>query len=144
MAVLGIIAATLLGFFIGVIRLSPNWLVSRGALVYIEIFNVPLLLQIMFWNFAIFLPTLPRRRIQLQWDILSQRPWLSYTVTGDRKCDRLHDLGRAIAALIIGLVIFARRAKVLFEETGSAYPWHGSVWRFNYRWLFSIWFLGRR
>ncbi|MGB1967120.1 MAG: ABC transporter permease subunit, partial [Litorivicinaceae bacterium] len=59
-AVLGIIAATLLGFFVGVIRLSPNWLVSRGALVYIEIFrNVPLLLQIMFWNFAIFLPTLP-------------------------------------------------------------------------------------
>jgi len=59
-SVLGIFAATILGFLIGIIRLSPNWLLSRGALVYIEIFrNVPLLLQIMFWNFAIFLSSLP-------------------------------------------------------------------------------------
>ena len=39
-AVLGIIAATLLGFFIGVIRLSPNWLVSRGALVYLSLIHI--------------------------------------------------------------------------------------------------------
>jgi len=62
-AVLGIIAATLLGFLIGVVRLSPNWLASKVALVYIEIFrNAPLLLQIMFWNFAIFLASLPAPR----------------------------------------------------------------------------------
>ena len=48
--------------------LSPNWLVSRGALAYIEIFrNVPLLLQIMFWNFAIFLPSLPAPKIRSKW-----------------------------------------------------------------------------
>jgi len=67
-AVLGIVAATLLGFFIGVVRLSPNWLISRGALAYIEIFrNVPLLLQIMFWNFAIFYRHFQRRKIPLKW-----------------------------------------------------------------------------
>ena len=59
-AVLGIVASTIVGFFIGIIRLSPNWLASKCALIYIEIFrNVPLLLQIMFWNFAVFLATLP-------------------------------------------------------------------------------------
>jgi general L-amino acid transport system permease protein len=62
-SVLGIFAATVLGFFIGVLRLSPNWLMARIASAYIETFrNVPLLLQIMFWNFAILLPLLPNPR----------------------------------------------------------------------------------
>ena len=123
-AVLGIIAATLLGFFIGVIRLSPNWLVSRGALVYIEIFrNVPLLLQIMFWNFAIFLPTLPapKNSIAMGTFYLNARgfhtplPVIENT-TGFAIWIAL------LAALVIGLVMFARRAKVLFEETGKRLP----------------------
>jgi len=51
---LGIILATLLGFVIGIARLSSNWLVSRFAAIYIEIFrNIPLLLQIFFWYFAV-------------------------------------------------------------------------------------------
>ncbi len=53
-SVLGVIFATLLGFIVGVARLSKNWLVSRLALVYIETFrNIPLLLQIFFWYFAV-------------------------------------------------------------------------------------------
>ncbi|MGB6187303.1 MAG: amino acid ABC transporter permease [Aeromonas molluscorum] len=61
-SVLGIILATLLGFVIGVARLSKNWLVSRIATVYIETFrNVPLLLQIFFWYFSV-LRTLPSPR----------------------------------------------------------------------------------
>lgn len=59
-SVLGIIAATVIGFTIGVMRLSPNFFLSRFALIYIETFrNIPLLLQLMFWNFAVFLPLLP-------------------------------------------------------------------------------------
>ncbi|HOW74481.1 MAG TPA: amino acid ABC transporter permease [Candidatus Competibacteraceae bacterium] len=51
---LGIIFATLLGFIIGVARLSKNWLIAKLALAYIETFrNVPLLLQIFFWYFAV-------------------------------------------------------------------------------------------
>src|SRR5690349_11664828 len=46
----GIVLATLLGFVIGLARLSTNWLVSRLALVYVEIFrNTPLLLQLFIW-----------------------------------------------------------------------------------------------
>ncbi|MCF6186426.1 MAG: amino acid ABC transporter permease [Desulfobulbaceae bacterium] len=58
-SVLGIICATILGFIVGVARLSSNWLVSKMAAVYIETFrNLPLLLQIFFWYFAV-LRTLP-------------------------------------------------------------------------------------
>ncbi|MDO5603727.1 MAG: ABC transporter permease subunit [Paracoccus sp. (in: a-proteobacteria)] len=47
-AVLGCIAATILGVIIGVLRLSRNWLISRMMTVYIEAFrNVPLLLWIL-------------------------------------------------------------------------------------------------
>jgi general L-amino acid transport system permease protein len=61
-AVLGIILATVLGFMIGLARLSSNWLVARLATVYIEIIrNVPLLLQILFWYFAV-LQALPQPR----------------------------------------------------------------------------------
>lgn len=53
-SVLGIFFATILGFIIGIARLSPNWLMSRLAAVYIEIFrNIPPLLQIFFWYFAV-------------------------------------------------------------------------------------------
>lgn len=51
---LGISLATLLGFIIGVARLSTNWLIARMAGVYVEVFrNIPLLLQIFFWYFAV-------------------------------------------------------------------------------------------
>ncbi|MCC6469782.1 MAG: amino acid ABC transporter permease [Alphaproteobacteria bacterium] len=47
---IGIVFATMLGFVIGVARLSRNWLIARLAAVYIEgIRNIPLLLQIIFW-----------------------------------------------------------------------------------------------
>jgi general L-amino acid transport system permease protein len=59
---IGIVVATLLGFVIGLARLSSNWLVARLATVYIEtIRNVPLLLQILFWYFAV-LQALPQPR----------------------------------------------------------------------------------
>ena len=58
---LGIITATIIGFFAGVLRLSDNWLVSRLITAYVEITrNVPLLLQIILW-WAI-LTSLPKIR----------------------------------------------------------------------------------
>ncbi|NOH79796.1 amino acid ABC transporter permease [Vibrio sp. RE86] len=61
----GIILATVIGFVMGIARLSSNWLVSRFAAIYIEIFrNVPLLLQIFFWYFAV-LQALPSARESL-------------------------------------------------------------------------------
>jgi len=49
-----ILFASLLGFFIGLARLSDNWLLRKLSATYIEIFrNIPPLLQIFFWYFAV-------------------------------------------------------------------------------------------
>ncbi|PSJ46900.1 amino acid ABC transporter permease [Zobellella taiwanensis] len=62
---LGILGATILGFIIGVARLSPNWLIRKLASAYVEVFrNLPLLLQMFFWYFAV-LRTLPGPRDSL-------------------------------------------------------------------------------
>jgi general L-amino acid transport system permease protein len=59
---IGIVLATVLGFIIGIARLSTNWLVARIATVYIEtVRNIPLLLQLLFWYFAV-LQALPHPR----------------------------------------------------------------------------------
>ena len=53
-AVLGIIFATILGFIVGIARLSKNWLLNRFAAAYVEtIRNLPLLLQLLFWYNAV-------------------------------------------------------------------------------------------
>ncbi|TCD14569.1 amino acid ABC transporter permease [Oricola cellulosilytica] len=61
-AFFGIIFATIIGFLMGVARLSKNWLVSRLATVYVEALrNIPLLLQIFIWYFGV-LRLLPQPR----------------------------------------------------------------------------------
>jgi general L-amino acid transport system permease protein len=61
-AVCGIILATIIGFIVGVMRLSKNWLVSKVAEVYIEVMrNVPLLIQIFIW-YKVVLAALPHPR----------------------------------------------------------------------------------
>ena len=53
-SVVGVVLATALGTFVGVSRLSNNWLVSKAALVYVEFFrNVPLLVQLFFWFYIV-------------------------------------------------------------------------------------------
>ncbi|MEB3179106.1 MAG: ABC transporter permease subunit [Nostocaceae cyanobacterium] len=55
-AVTGIILTTIVGIMMGIARLSDNWLVRNISLVYVEIFrNTPLLLQLLFWYFAVFI-----------------------------------------------------------------------------------------
>jgi general L-amino acid transport system permease protein len=59
---MGIVAATLLGLVVGIMRLSANWLVRNIALVFIELIrNTPQLVQIIFWYVAV-LQTLPPPR----------------------------------------------------------------------------------
>ena len=61
-AVVGIFLATALGFSIGILRLSNNWLVSRMAYVYVEFTrNTPVLLLILLWH-GIIINTLPHPR----------------------------------------------------------------------------------
>ena len=123
-AVLGIVAATILGFIVGVIRLSPNWLASKVALAYIEIFrNVPLLLQIMFWNFAIFLPSLPAPKNSIELGVFYLNARGFHTPTPIIEDSTGFTIWMALlAVLVAGLVVFARRAKTRFEETGRRLP----------------------
>lgn len=49
-AVIGIALATILGTFIGIARLSKNWLLAKAAAIYVEVLrDLPLLLQIFIW-----------------------------------------------------------------------------------------------
>jgi general L-amino acid transport system permease protein len=59
---IGIVFATIIGFVVGIARLSPNWLISRLAGGYVELIrNQPLLFQLLFWYIAV-LGTLPSTR----------------------------------------------------------------------------------
>src|SRR5690606_32622606 len=74
-AAIGILFATVLGFTIGVARLSSNWIIARLATVYIEtIRNIPLLLQLFFWYFAV-LKAMPAVRawIALPFDMFNNQ-----------------------------------------------------------------------
>jgi general L-amino acid transport system permease protein len=56
----GIVFATIVGTIIGISRLSSNWLIRKLAGLYIEtIRNIPLLVQLFFWYFAVMLTVLP-------------------------------------------------------------------------------------
>src|SRR5262245_45272270 len=56
---IGIVLATIIGFVVGVARLSRNWLVAKLAAVYVDLLrNIPLLVQLIFWYFGV-LSTLP-------------------------------------------------------------------------------------
>ncbi|WP_291550294.1 amino acid ABC transporter permease [Bosea sp. (in: a-proteobacteria)] len=56
-AALGIVFATVIGFAVGVARLSNNWIIAKLAMIYVEIIrNIPLLLQLFFWYNAVLKP----------------------------------------------------------------------------------------
>ncbi|WP_395355423.1 amino acid ABC transporter permease [Vibrio sp. D3] len=100
-SVLGIILATVIGFTMGVARLSSNWLVSRLAAVYIETFrNIPLLLQIFFWYFAV-LQALPSPRQSLS---LGEAIFLNVRGLYFPAPDMEPGSGFVIAALIFGVI----------------------------------------
>ncbi|MGK6313755.1 amino acid ABC transporter permease [Neorhizobium sp. DT-125] len=64
-AVLGIITATIVGFIVGIGRLSKNWLIAKLCTLYVEIFrNIPVLLIIFFWYKGV-LDSLPQVRDSL-------------------------------------------------------------------------------
>ena len=61
-AFIGIVLTVILGTFLGIARLSTNWLVSKLAAVYIEVMqDIPILLQLFFW-YSFFYDILPAPR----------------------------------------------------------------------------------
>lgn len=118
----GIFLATILGFVMGIARLSSNWLLARLAMLYIEIFrNIPLLLQILFWYFAV-LSQLPSPR-----QSLSLFAGIELNVRGLYLPTAVPEGGFsltvwALIAAIIGVVILYYWAKKRKQNSGKEFP----------------------
>jgi general L-amino acid transport system permease protein len=112
----------MLGFFIGIARLSPNWLVARLATAYIEIFrNIPLLLQIMFWYFAVLRPLpLPRQSLSVGDAVFLNNRGLFIPKPVAEDGFWLVGLAFVVAVLaVIGIARWARRRQ---NATGAQFP----------------------
>ena len=125
-AALGIVAATVIGFLAGVLRLSSNYLVSRIVTIYVEFTrNVPLLLQIIFW--WVILLALPRVR-----DSLSIADTVYLNNRGIRMPAPVFAEGAiviliALVVAVAATVILSRWSHARQEATGAKFPagWTG-------------------
>ena len=127
-AALGILAATALGFGIGIMRLSNNLVLKGFATIYVEMLrNLPLLLQLFFWYFAV-LRSLPGRREQIELipgfaEINITGLYLPAPVAGD---GFIYVFSVFIMA-IVGAVMISKWATKRQYETGQTFPafWAG-------------------
>ena len=119
---IGIVFATILGFILGVARLSSNWMVSKLATVYIETFrNIPPLLQILFWYFAVLLPLPgPRNSLNIADSFFLSNRGL-YMPQGN-VADGFAAFAVALLLAIVGTALMVRWANKRFEATGV--PFH--------------------
>ena len=123
-AVAGVILATLLGIFIGVCRLSPNWIVARLATVYIEFFrNVPLLVQLFFWFYIILaLPTVREGYVIADRFYVNNAGISFPSPAASDAGPALVWLALAVVAVVAGVIVHHRLAR-REEETGRpSYP----------------------
>ena len=119
---IGILFATLIGFTVGIMRLSSNWLIAKIAEAYVEILrNIPLLLQIFFWYFAV-LRALPKPKQSLEFYdsvFLNNRGlFIPDTVFGEGSSIIFYLLWLTIA-ISIGVFIWAKRRQ---NRTGQRFP----------------------
>lgn len=124
-SVLGIVFATIIGVVVGIARLSNNWIVAKIATVYIEVFrNIPLLLQIFFWYFAV-LGALPNIRQAMKNGWLNDSIFLSNRgLTLPKPVWEKGSIAILSAFLFALLVILIYRhyAKKKQERTGKTSP----------------------
>ncbi len=119
---IGILFATIIGFTVGIMRLSSNWLIAKIAEAYVEILrNIPLLLQIFFWYFAV-LRALPKPKQSLElYDsfFLNNRGlFIPDTVFGEGSSIIFYLLWITII-ISIGIFIWAKRRQ---NRTGERFP----------------------
>ncbi|MED5240585.1 MAG: ABC transporter permease subunit [SAR324 cluster bacterium] len=118
----GVIIASILGFTMGILRLSSNWLVNRIVYVFLEFTrNVPVLLHILF-VYGIFLYTLPvpKKAINISDTVfLSNRGF--YTPAPIFEDGFGYVLISIMAAILI-VFLFKRWARKVQDTTGRIYP----------------------
>ncbi|MEB0042929.1 MULTISPECIES: amino acid ABC transporter permease [unclassified Pseudomonas] len=119
---IGVILATLLGFIVGVSRLSSNWMINKLATVYVEVFrNIPPLLQILFWYFAVFL-TMPGPRGSYSLGNMFFFSNRGLNMPGANLTDAFWPFVVGVVVAIVAIVFMSRWATKRFEETGV--PFH--------------------
>ena len=119
---LGIFFATILGFIMGVARLSHNWVIAKLAAVYIEMFrNIPLLLQIFFWYFAV-LGALPGVRQSMSLGAGVEFNNRGLYLPAPVPEDGFAIVGWMFLIGIIGSIFVYRWARKRQDETGQQFP----------------------
>jgi len=117
-----VVVATIVGFTVGLIRLSHNWLLSTLAAVYIEfVRNIPLLFFVLFWYFGVLaaLPT-PKESYDFLGVAFLNRRGLSIPLPNEVTGFQLALV--AIAVLIVVQIGLARWAKARQARTGRDFP----------------------
>lgn len=121
-AAAGIVTATIIGFLVGIARLSNNWLIRKLATVYVEVFrNIPPLLVILFWYQGV-LAVLPNVRDSLSLPFgsyLNNRGFYFPRVIGEEGS------GLIFWAFVLAVVLswfVARRARARQMATGERFP----------------------
>ena len=119
---IGIFFTTILGFIIGIARLSKNWVVAKVAMVYVEVLrNIPLLVQLLFWYIAVLGP-LPQPRNSIE---MGAGFFLNSRGLFMARPIYAADAWAIPAALLVGLVgafLYRRWAKARQESTGQQSP----------------------
>lgn len=121
-SILGCILATILGFIVGIARLSSNWLVAHLAAAYVEIIrNIPVLLQIFFWYFAV-IRTLPGVKQSINFNdvfILNNR---GVYLPDPTPLFGFHPFLIAVFLACVIIFFWVRRAKAIQDATGEQPP----------------------
>jgi general L-amino acid transport system permease protein len=118
----GIVITILLGTLIGVSRLSSNWLVSKLAGGYIELFqDIPVLLQLFFW-YAFFYNILPSPKQALNpiLGVFLSNRGLVFGVPESHPVYKYMALAMVVAC--IGIYFLRRWARARQEQTGQLFP----------------------
>lgn len=121
-SIVGIFFSTILGFIIGIAYFSKNWLLHKMSIVYVQIFrNIPLLLQVFFWYFAV-LAALPGARDSINIGeafFLNVRGLYFPAIVGESGSGFVH---AALAIAVIAAIIIKKWAKKRQDETGQQFP----------------------
>ena len=121
-AVSGVILASILGFTMGILRLSNNWLISRLVYVFLEFTrNVPILLHILFVH-SIFLYVfpVPKRAISISDTFFFSNRGIQ--IPSPVFEDGFGYVWTVLLIAIAIVAVFVYRAKKNQDETGKIYP----------------------
>lgn len=114
--------ATVIGFTVGIARLSNNWLIAKIATAYIEVLrNIPLLLQIFFWYFAVLRPLpSPRESIEMFNAVFVNNRGL-YLPSPNFQEGSMWILIAFVLAVVV-IVFMSRWSKRRHDEEGKEFP----------------------